>query len=73
VIVGATYGTAIDMWSMACITFELATGDLLFKPKNGNNFSKNDGMLHRSGWRRWCDGNGNGGGGGGGGDDSQPQ
>jgi len=45
VIVGAQYGTAIDMWSLACIVFELATGDLLFKPKNGPDFSKNDGTV----------------------------
>src|SRR4051794_2371978 len=29
---------------MACITFELLTGDLLFEPKSGKTFDKNDGM-----------------------------
>lgn len=33
VIVGAPYGTAIDVWSVACLVFELVTGDYLFDPK----------------------------------------
>ena len=33
VIIGAGYDTAADMWSLACMIFELATGDLLFDPK----------------------------------------
>jgi hypothetical protein len=28
---------------MACIVFELLTGDQLFKPKNGRSYDKNDG------------------------------
>lgn len=43
VILGAGYDESCDMWSMACIIFELLTGDLLFEPKNGRNYSKNDG------------------------------
>lgn len=35
VIIGHKYNTSADIWSMACIVFELATGDLLFKPKKG--------------------------------------
>jgi len=31
------------MWSMGCMVFELLTGDLLFEPKNGKQFDKNDG------------------------------
>lgn len=44
-IVGAKYSTPIDMWSMACIVFELATGDLLFEPRSGKNFDKSDDHL----------------------------
>eukprot|EP00466_Bigelowiella_natans_P009984 jgi/Bigna1/55672/estExt_Genewise1Plus.C_670026 len=33
VIVGAPYNTSTDIWSIACIVFELITGDYLFDPK----------------------------------------
>jgi len=42
VIIGSDYTTAIDIWSMACIVFELLTGDLLFEPKAGRTFGKDD-------------------------------
>lgn len=45
VIVGASYSTPVDLWSVACITFELATGDLLFEPKAGRFHEKNDDHL----------------------------
>jgi len=35
VILGQKWDTPIDMWSLACMAFELATGDLLFLPKEG--------------------------------------
>lgn len=38
VIIGAKYGTPCDLWSVACMAFELATGDLLFEPKSGKNY-----------------------------------
>eukprot|EP01126_Amoeba_proteus_P028495 TRINITY_DN2809_c0_g2_i1.p1 TRINITY_DN2809_c0_g2~~TRINITY_DN2809_c0_g2_i1.p1 ORF type:complete len:435 (+),score=86.42 TRINITY_DN2809_c0_g2_i1:210-1514(+) len=45
VILGMKYDLAIDVWSMACIVFELLTGDLLFEPKAGRTFEKNDDHL----------------------------
>lgn len=46
VIVGyKTYDTPIDMWSVACLVFELLTGDLLFEPHAGKNYSKDDDHL----------------------------
>ena len=33
-------GTAIDIWSLACIVFELITGDFLFDPKSEKNIDK---------------------------------
>jgi serine/threonine protein kinase len=45
VIIGAKYSTPCDLWSTACMAFELATGDLLFEPKNGVQYDKNDDHL----------------------------
>mmetsp|Transcript_22656 Transcript_22656/g.89634 ORF Transcript_22656/g.89634 Transcript_22656/m.89634 type:complete len:501 (+) Transcript_22656:173-1675(+) len=45
VIIGHKYNTSADIWSMACIVFELATGDLLFKPKKGTHHTKSDDHL----------------------------
>jgi len=33
VILGAKYSTPVDVWSVACLVFELVTGDYLFDPK----------------------------------------
>jgi serine/threonine-protein kinase SRPK3 len=30
VILGVEFGTPVDLWSVACVAFELATGGLLF-------------------------------------------
>jgi len=45
VIMGASYGPPIDIWSAACIVFELLTGDQLFKPKESRQFGKDDDHL----------------------------
>lgn len=45
VILGVRYECSIDIWSVACIIFELLTGDLLFEPKSGKSFEKNDDHL----------------------------
>ena len=42
VILGLAYDTSADIWSAACIFFELITGDLLFEPRKGRNYSKDE-------------------------------
>ncbi|KAJ6699260.1 SERINE KINASE-LIKE PROTEIN [Salix purpurea] len=42
VILGSKYSTSADMWSFACICFELATGDVLFDPHSGDNFDRDE-------------------------------
>ncbi|CAM0141413.1 serine/threonine protein kinase, CMGC [Umbelopsis sp. WA50703] len=42
VIVGAKWGISADVWSLACMTFELLTGDYLFDPQAGSRYSKDD-------------------------------
>ena len=37
VIIGAKYNTTADNWSLACMLFEMATGDFLFEPRNSSN------------------------------------
>ncbi|EAS00244.2 kinase domain protein (macronuclear) [Tetrahymena thermophila SB210] len=41
-IIGVHYDTTADVWSFACMIFEMLTGDFLFEPRKGPNFSKND-------------------------------
>ncbi|XP_049851679.1 serine/threonine-protein kinase SRPK-like isoform X2 [Schistocerca gregaria] len=46
VILGCSdYNTSIDIWSLACIAFELLTGDLLFTPHSSEYYDKNDDHL----------------------------
>ncbi|KAG6597797.1 CMGC/SRPK protein kinase [Phytophthora cinnamomi] len=45
VILGKRYDTSADIWSMACFVFELLTGDLLFDPKTGRNFNRDEDHL----------------------------
>ncbi|MED6204056.1 hypothetical protein PIB30_005454 [Stylosanthes scabra] len=45
VILQAGYSFSIDMWSFACIAFELATGDMLFNPRAGQGFSEDEDHL----------------------------
>lgn len=43
VILGAKWGTSADVWSAACVIFELLTGgDYLFDPQAGTKYSKDD-------------------------------
>jgi serine/threonine protein kinase len=42
---GIDYDASTDMWSLACMIFELITGDFLFNPRPGDNHKKNDDHL----------------------------
>ncbi|KAH8100428.1 kinase-like protein [Cristinia sonorae] len=43
VIIGARWGPSADIWSVACVIFELLTGgDYLFDPASGSRYSKDD-------------------------------
>lgn len=42
VILQSGYSFSVDMWSFACIAFELATGDMMFAPKGGQGFSEDE-------------------------------
>ncbi|KAK9852127.1 hypothetical protein WJX84_008536 [Apatococcus fuscideae] len=45
VLLGAKYSTPADMWSLACMIFELATGDLLFDPRSGRDYDRDEDHL----------------------------
>lgn len=42
VILGSKWGASTDIWSMACMVFELITGDYLFDPQSGTKYGKDD-------------------------------
>ena len=44
-MLGLDYDVSADLWSLACMTFELITGDFLFDPRKGQNYSKTDDHL----------------------------
>ncbi|CAD8127800.1 unnamed protein product [Paramecium sonneborni] len=45
VLLGIKYNPTADIWSFACMIFEMLTGDYLFEPRQGPNFSKNEDHL----------------------------
>ena len=45
VIIGSNWNWTVDLWSVACMVFELLTGDFLFEPKAGTGFQKEDDHL----------------------------
>ncbi|UJR27324.1 hypothetical protein I4U23_008617 [Adineta vaga] len=42
VILGGGYDTSADIWSVACMAFELATGDYLFEPHSGEDYNRDE-------------------------------
>ena len=42
---GASYDTSADMWSLACMIFELVTGDFLFEPRAGREYTRDEDHL----------------------------
>uniref|UniRef100_A0A5B7AID1 non-specific serine/threonine protein kinase n=1 Tax=Davidia involucrata TaxID=16924 RepID=A0A5B7AID1_DAVIN len=45
VLLGSKYSTSADLWSLACIFFELATGDVLFDPHSDDNYDRDEDHL----------------------------
>ncbi|KAM3134088.1 hypothetical protein pb186bvf_013814 [Paramecium bursaria] len=45
VLLGIKYNPTADIWSFACMIFEMLTGEYLFEPRQGPNFSKNEDHL----------------------------
>ncbi|XP_042308779.1 SRSF protein kinase 2-like isoform X2 [Sceloporus undulatus] len=47
VLLGLDYSTPADIWSAACLAFELATGERLFEPQAGQYFSRDEDHVAR--------------------------
>ncbi|XP_030373404.1 SRSF protein kinase 3 isoform X5 [Scaptodrosophila lebanonensis] len=45
VLLGAPYNYTADIWSTACLAFELATGDYLFDPHAGESYTRDEDHL----------------------------
>lgn len=45
VLLGADYYCSTDIWSTACLIFELATGDYLFDPHAGKTYTRDEDHL----------------------------
>ncbi|KAI8984538.1 kinase-like domain-containing protein [Mycotypha africana] len=45
VIIGARWDAGADIWSLACMIFELLTGQYLFDPQKGSRFNRDDDHL----------------------------
>lgn len=42
ILIGYYWGALSDLWSFACLIFELLTGDYLFDPRDGKSYKKDD-------------------------------
>lgn len=45
VILGAPFNSSADIWSTACLAFELATGDYLFDPHASDSYNRDEDHL----------------------------